>query len=285
VRSYEAPLKLGIVLLGLGLTLPQVLHLGASALGVVVTCLVIAPGVILLLGHRLRIPQKLCILIGLGTTICGSTANAVAAPAIEARDEEVAYAIGTISLFGVLTMLTLPVVGAAIGMSAAEFGVWVGISVPATPQVIGAASMYSDRAIASATVVKMTRNLFIIPAVFLLGVWYARRKARASGKPLGGSAYWKALPAFLLGFLALVLIRSLVDHFGVLPRPMWERILDGVAWATRSLVLVAMAGIGLSTRLDAMRKVGGAPLVVALAGAAFLGVVSYGLIRGLGVAE
>lgn len=284
IRRYETALKAGIVLLGLGLTFSQTVRLGGHAIAIVLLCLASAPVLIYALGRKFGIAQNLAILIGVGTTICGSTAIAIAAPAIEARDEEVSYAIGTISLFGILTMLALPLFGAAIGMSDTEFGIWAGTAVPATPQVIGAASIFGAGAIAQATVVKMTRNVFMIPALFVIGLWAARRRASGAGRRLGTKDYWKAVPAFLFGFLGLAILRSLVDHFGVVPQPQWEAVLGVVTSVDRWLILIAMAGIGLNTRLAALRTVGRRPLVVGFLGAGFLGALSYALIRGLGLA-
>jgi len=281
VQRYEGALKVGIVLLGLNLTFLQVISLGAQAITVVLICLLAAPTFIYVIARRLSIAPKLAVLIGIGTTICGSTAIAIAAPVIEARDEDVSYAIGTIAVFGLLAMLTLPLAGAAIGMTNTEFGLWAGTAVHATPQVLGAAYMFSDGAGVLATVVKMTRNLFMIPAVFLLGAWYTRQRAAAAGKRLPVRQYWKAVPVFLFAFLALAMLRSLIDSCGVVPHELWRQTLGTVAWIAKLLVLVAMAGIGLNTRLEAMRRVGIAPLLVGLLGALFLAAGSYALIRGL----
>lgn len=283
VHGYEAVLKLGIVLMGLSLTLSQAVNLGAHALVVVVACLVAAPILIYVLGKRFHLTTRLGVLIGVGTTICGSTAIAIAAPIIEARDEETSYAIGTISLFGVLGMLLLPMIGAALGTSNAEFAMWAGTAVPATPQVIGAASIYGDGAIAQATVVKMTRNVFMIPALFVVGIWYARQRLSVAGRRPTSADYRKAVPAFLFGFVLFALIRSLVDHFALVSRPVWTGLLDGVAGLDRALILVAMAGIGLNTKFGAIRKVGVAPLVVGLLGSLFVSVISFIVIRGLGL--
>ncbi len=283
IKNYEVALKFGVVLLGLSLTFLQAIRLGAQAIAVVLLCLVTAPVLIYLIARRFGIAQKLSILIGVGTTICGSTAIAIAAPAIEAGDEDVSYAIGTITLFGILAMLTLPLAGTAIGMTDSEFGMWVGASVPATPQVIGAAWLYSKGALAQATVVKMTRNIFMIPTVFFLGVWYARQKASTPGGRLSGKECCKAVPTFLFGFLALAVLRSLVDHFQILPRHVWDQALGEAEWVAKFSILIAMAGIGLNTRLNALRKVGGTPLLVGLIGTSFLGAISYTLIRALGL--
>lgn len=284
IKRYETVLKAGIVLLGGSLTVLQVARLGAAAISVVLLCLATAPVLIYLLGVRFRITPKLAVLIGVGTTICGSTAIAIAAPAIEARDEEVSYAIGTISLFGILTMVILPLAGAAAGMTDREFGIWAGTAVPATPQAIGTAWIYSDGAVAQATIVKMTRNVFMLPALFLIGLWYARQRATAVGRRLGVQDYRKAVPGFLLGFLAFAIIRSAGDHVAIVPREAWSALLGAAASVDRWLILVAMAGIGLNTRFSALRRVGPTPLLVGFLGAAFLGGLSYGLIRLFGFA-
>ena len=89
----------------------------------------------------------------------------------------------------------------------------------------------------------------------------------------------KSMPTFLFGFLGLAVVRTLVDHLGLMPPAAWATVLAVVAWAAKALILVAMAGIGLSTRFGAMRSVGGAPLLVGFIGATFLGVASYFLIH------
>ncbi|MBM4441812.1 MAG: putative sulfate exporter family transporter [Candidatus Rokubacteria bacterium] len=279
IKNYEAALKIGIVLLGLSLSFLEMVRLGAQAIGLVILCLLIAPVTIYLTARAFGIAPKLGILLGIGTTICGSTAIAIAAPVIEAKDEEFSYAISTISLFGILAMLALPMLAGAMAMGDTQYGIWAGLAVPSTPQVLGAAYMYSAAAGAQATVVKLTRNIFMIPAVFILGVWYARQKASAAGRPLTGRDVRKSMPAFLFGFLALAVVRTLVDHLGVFPAALWTTVLAVVAWLAKALVLVAMAGIGLSTRFHAMRTVGASPLMVGFLGAAFLAVVSFLLIR------
>ncbi len=283
IKHYEVALKLGIVLLGLSLTFLQAVQLGAQTIFVVIICLAISPAFIYVIAKWFHVPQKLGILLGVGTTICGSTAIAIAAPAIEARDEEVSYSIGTISFFGILAMLVLPLAGTVIRLTESEFGILAGTSMSGTPQVLGVASMYGNGAVAHATIVKMTRNIFMIPAVFLLGVWYARQKAHAAGRHLGISEYRKAVPAFLFGFLALAVVRSLVDHFEIVPRDLWASTLGLAAWTAKFLILMAMAGIGLNTRFAAMRRIGVAPLLVGFIGALFLGLLSYTLIRWLGL--
>jgi len=281
LRSYESALKLGIVLLGLGLTLGETMRLGAQALAAIVVCLAVAPLFVYLVTWRVGMTRNLGILLGVGTTICGTAAIAATAPVIGAKDEEVAYAVSTVSLFGALAMVILPVIGAAMAMKDVAFGVWAGLAVPSTPQVVGTGYMFSEAAGAQATVVKLTRNVFIIPAVFVLSL--ARRAAETSAARPPRTAYVGALPGFVFGFVALVIVRSVVDAFALVPAGWWHALLSGAGTTAKALILIAMAGIGLNTRFQAMRTLGSAPLFVGLLAATFLATVSYGIVRGLAI--
>jgi uncharacterized integral membrane protein (TIGR00698 family) len=283
LRKYEVPLKLGIVLLGLGLTLGDTVRLGAQALSAIVVCLAVAPLFIYLVTRRVGMTRNLGILLGVGTTICGTAAIAATAPVIGAKDEEVAYAVSTVSLFGALAMVVLPVIGAALAMEDVAFGVWAGLAVPSTPQVVGTGYMFSETAGAQATVVKLTRNIFIIPAVFVLSLAAAKTAAKTRSSRPSRAAYVGALPGFVFGFLALTIVRSVVDAFAFVPAAWWHAVLSGAVTVAKALVLIAMAGIGLNTRFQAMRTLGGTPLLVGFFVATFLAAVSYGIVGTLAI--
>jgi uncharacterized integral membrane protein (TIGR00698 family) len=279
LRNYESALKLGIVLLGLGLTLGDTVRLGARALSAIVLCLAVAPGFIYLVTRRVGMTRNLGILLGVGTAICGTAAIAATAPVIGARDEEVAYAVSTVSLFGAVAMVVLPMIGAALAMTDVAFGVWAGLAVPSTPQVVGTGYMFSATAGAQATVVKLTRNIFIIPAVFVLSLAAAKHAVTTSASRPPRTAYVGALPGFVFGFLALVIVRSVVDAFALVPAGWWDAMLSGTATVAKALVLIAMAGTGLNTCFQTMRTLGRAPLLVGVLAATFLAAVSYGIVR------
>lgn len=285
LRQYEIALKLGIVLLGLGLTLGEALRLGGHAISAIVLCLAVAPLFIYGVTRRVGMTRNLGILLGVGTSICGTAAIAAVAPVISAKDEEVSYAVSTVTLFGALAMIALPVIGAVMAMTDVAFGVWAGLAVPSTPQVIGAGYMFSTAAGAQATVVKLTRNVFIIPAVFVLAIASARSVAAPSAVRPATRSYASALPGFVFGFVALVIVRSVIDAVGLVPIGSWNVALGHVAALSKALVLVAMAGIGLNTRFRAMRSLGATPLLVGFFAAAFLAAVSYGIIRTVGIAH
>jgi uncharacterized integral membrane protein (TIGR00698 family) len=279
LSRYEDALKLGITLLGMGLSFFAVLEIGAKAITVVFLCLLVAPLFFFFIGSRAGLPEKMNILVGIGTTICGSTAIAITAPLIEADRDDVSYAIGTISLFGIAAMFILPVVARALELKPGLFGLWAGTAIHATPQVVAAGYMYGEVAGQVATVTKLTRNIFMIPAVFFIGLWYARkRKGEALSKK---TRYGRAIPLFLFGFLAFAIIRSIGDAVGIVPSALWKWIVNNVSELGKFLVLIAMGGIGLNTRLKNMRQIGPRPFLVGLVASVLLALISLGLISAL----
>ena len=159
-------------------------------------------------------------------------------------------------------------------MSEHAFGTWAGMAIHETAQVIAAAFQYGDVAGETATIVKLTRTTLLVPLAVALAVVTARdeRAHPVDGAP--GSArraVWRTFPWFLVGFV----IAALVNSLGWLPSTASEH-LPGVA---KALITFAMAGVGLSTDLRDVRRIGPAPLTVGLVGAGVMAVVSFALLR------
>jgi uncharacterized integral membrane protein (TIGR00698 family) len=281
--KYETLLKSGIVFLGIGLSFYAVLAIGAKAVSLVVLCLLIAPLLFFFIGRRLGLPEKMNILIGIGTTICGSTAIAITAPVIEADENDVSYAIATMSLFGIAAMLLLPLFAELLGLSNSIFGLWAGTAIHATPQVVAAGYMYGEVAGQVATVVKLTRNIFMAPAVFVIGLWYMGKRMKGTKGLPKRTRYAKAVPLFLLGFLAFAMIRTIGDRTNLISASDWQWLIDHITQVGKFLVLVAMAGIGLNTRLGTMRQIGAKPFVVGLIASVLLAIISLLLIHILNI--
>ncbi len=283
LSRYEVALKSGIVLLGIALSFSAVLEIGAKAIMVVVLCLLIAPILFFFIGRRAGLSEKMNILIGIGTTICGSTAIAITAPLIEAEGDDVSYAIGTISLFGIAAMFLFPVVARLLGLNESVFGLWAGTASHATPQVVAAGYMYGELAGQVSTVSKLTRNIFMAPAVFLIGLWYMKKRLEKTKGSTIRTKYSKAVPFFLFGFLAFAVIRTIGDGMAVIPTSQWQWVVKHINELGKFLVLVAMAGIGLNTRLHTMCQIGPKPFAVGLVASILLAAISLLLIHLLGI--
>ena len=271
-------LPLGILLLGARLSLADILSTGLGAIAVLVIDIVLVLVVTLALGRALGLSEKLSALIGVGTSICGNTAIAATAPVIKAEERDVSFAVATITLFGTAAVIVYPLIGHALGMSDNLFGHWVGAAVNDTSQVTATAFSYSVEAGETATIVKLTRNTLMVPVIFAVGTWFATRESRTAGpderRGWLGSAR-KAVPPFLLGFLALALVNSA----GLIP----DELADLLTRISQVFIVMALVGVGLTTRVDQLRQTGLAPFVMGLAVAVMLAVVSLALFVAIGV--
>lgn len=257
--AAQPVLQLSIVVLGTGLSLPQVVRVGWQSLPVMLGTLAAALIGAWLFGRWLGVRGQAQTLIGIGTAICGASAIAATTAAIKARESAVAYAIGTIFTFNIAAVLLFPPIGHALGMSPHAFGLWSGTAINDTSSVVAAAYSYGGNAGSYGVVVKLTRTLMLIPIVLVLAALTARQQSRKNGNGgrghgLANMPWRKIVPAFLIGFLAAAAMNSL----GLVPAH-WHPALSGVG---TFLITTALAGIGLSLRLSDMRAAGHRPLLL-----------------------
>jgi uncharacterized integral membrane protein (TIGR00698 family) len=233
--------------------------------------------IVLALSRASAIDGRLATLLAVGMAVCGNTAVVATSPVIAARPRDTAYAVATVTLFGTIAVFAYPLIGHAAHLADAVFGLWSGIAINDTSQVVAASSAYSPGAFEVATVVKLIRNALMAP--LLLGIaWAWSRRTGEAGDTRAGLR--RAVPVFVLGFLALSAIRSL----GLIDASL-ANTFETVA---RSLILVALAAVGLNVRLEDLREVGARPLLVGLGAAIVVGaatilaIVGFGLANGLG---
>ena len=269
-------LRTGIVLLGARLFLAEIVRIGGPALGTIVVTMAVSIGLVLLLARLLKVENRLAVLLAVGSAVCGNTAIVATAPVIGARPREVAYAVATITLFGTLAVLFYPAIGRLVGLPPTSFGLWAGVAIHDTSQVVAAGAAYGPAALDVATVVKLIRNALMAPLLMLIA-WgwsaYGEHDDPSAGR--ARPSLRRAIPPFVLGFLALAALRSL----GVIG-PELAAVLDTVA---RALVLVALAGIGLSTRFRDLRETSWRPLAIGLGVAVIVGLGSLAAIDLLGL--
>ena len=271
--AVQRVLRFGIILLGARLSLFDVAQIGAGALLLVALTMTIAFSAALLAGRVAGIPPRLALLIGVGTAVCGNSAIVATAPVIDAEEREVSFAVATITLFGTLAVFLYPFIGHALGLSSQVFGTWAGVAVNDTSQVVAASAAFSPEARDIATVVKLVRNTLMAPLIVLIAWWWARRQSVEEKDVRAGAL--RAFPLFVLGFLAMALARTtgVIDRTSAAP-------IDEVA---RACILVALAGVGLSTRLAQLRTIGPRPFFVGFGTAAVLAGLSLGALAGLGL--
>lgn len=247
--SSKKVLQAAIVLLGTGLGLGTVIHVGASSLPVMLVTLAAALGGGLVIGRALGIEAPLRTLLSVGTGICGASAIAAVASVVEVEAVEVAYAISTIFVFNVAAVLLFPPIGHALGLGSHAFGIWAGTAVNDTSSVVAAGYAYSHAAGAYAVVVKLTRTLMIVPIVLVLA---ARARARQASAPRRTRLV--PVPPFL-GLFVLAAAANSVGLVGPAER-------HDLSTAAAFLVAVALAAVGLSAQPARMRAAGVRPLAL-----------------------
>lgn len=272
LKKFETPLLWGVVLLGAGFT-TQIARTEPLSLIVILVTMSAGFWFIYFLGRSMGLPPKLSSLLSVGTTICGGSAIAITAPLIKAKEEETSYAVSTIVIAAFVMLLGLPYLGKLFSMSQTAFGVWAGAAVHNTPQTIGTGYIFGDHAGQVATMVKLTRNMFMVFLAFLMAVWYHRREAVE--KKLSKKQFLKAFPWFLFGYLGMVALKL----FGFFTP-------QGVAYFVKTgkfLILMGMVGIGFGTNLRDIRRLGVKPMVVGILGAVLVAGISLGMIKVLSI--
>ncbi|MEA3337488.1 MAG: putative sulfate exporter family transporter [Chloroflexota bacterium] len=291
--AMKKVLRLGIIMLGIRLSVMSVFKLGVLGIPIVLLCIAGALLLTTRLNSWLKLPDRVGTLIAVGTSICGVTAIVAAAPAIDAEDEEVAYAIAVITTFGLVAMLTYPYLAHSIfGGDAVKSGLFMGTSIHETAQVAGAGLVYADifsqpLALDVATITKLVRNVFMAAVIPVMALHYTRKTAGSEKKDV---SFTELFPTFILGFLGFAVIRSIGDAgvdsggyaFGLWDADTWQSIHSFIKdWAVNFMV-IALAGVGLSTNFKILKGLGIKPFVVGLGAALAVGVISLTAIWLLG---
>lgn len=251
--SSKKLLQLSIILMGFQMNLIRVLEVGKQSLSIMIFTLSASFITALIFSKILKTDRDTTILIGVGTSICGGSAIAATAPVIDASDEDVAHSISTIFLFNIMAVFIFPALGQLLSMTDYGFGVFAGTAINDTSSVVASATAWSNIsgnniALTTATVVKLTRTLMIIPITMFLSIKFSKNKNQQAFNPL------TIFPWFILGFL----FTSLLSTFFSLP----SELIKFLILCGKFMIVTAMSAIGLNTNLIKLIKNGFRPLLL-----------------------
>ena len=253
--SSKKLLQYAVILLGFGLNISQVFAVGKSSLPVILSTS-IALIIAFFFQRFFNMDTKLATLIGVGSSICGGSAIAATAPVIHAKEKEVAQAISVIFFFNVLAALIFPTLGSWLHLSNEGFALFAGTAVNDTSSVTATASawdsLYHTNTLESATIVKLTRTLAIIPITLFLSYWQSRQQDNNQGVKLK-----KIFPVFILYFILASLLTTVLTSFGVS-----NSFFSPLKQLSKFLIIMAMSAIGLKTNLVAMIKSSGKSILL-----------------------
>ncbi len=267
VFSLRKLLRLGIILLGLQLTAAQVAAVGASGVAIIAVTLVSTFVFTKWAGQMLGVDAKLSELIAAGTSICGASAVIATNTVTDGPDEDVAYAVACVTVFGSISMFVYPLLPQLLGLSEHSFGLWTGSSIHEIAQVVAAAFQDGKAAGDFGTIAKLSRVMMLAPLVISLGFIATRtRGARQDGS----AAPKPPLPWFVLGFVALVALNSLIAVPAVFRHDM--------NLITIILLSIALGAMGLETDVRKMAAKGFKPLLLGFISTLFISAFSLALI-------
>ena len=258
--ASKALLRVGVVLLGLKLSLVDIAGLGWLVLVLVVAIVIVSFVLTLLLGRAAGLPGQQPLLIAAGFSICGASAIGAMAAVTKSKDEETATPVALVTLCGTLAIALLPLLAVPLGLRGAEFGMWVGASVHDVGQVVATAQVAGSAALAVAIVVKLTRVLLLAPMVAITGL-----VVKSEGK-----RPWP-VPLFVIGFVATMVLRT------VLPVP--DTLLATADVIQTVLLGLALVGLGSAIRVRQLVRTGARPALVGLASWVLIASLGYGLVR------
>ncbi|HSD69227.1 MAG TPA: putative sulfate exporter family transporter [Woeseiaceae bacterium] len=278
-------LRIGIMLLGIRLSLLGAGRFTVVALPFVVSAIAIGLLTVGLLGRWLGLSRQLSGLIAIGTGICGCTAIVATAPLIKANEAEVSYSIACITVFGLAAMFFYPYIAHYLFADQPAFaGLFLGTSIHETAQVAGAGLMYESQfnapvALDIATVTKLVRNLCMVAVIPLVGVLYGVREDGAGARKL---SWLSMVPWFIVGFALMSGLRTVGDlgdkPFGFLDPATWDRFVVFIRGTAEHFLLIAMAAVGLTSMLAGIVRIGARPFLLGLFAAFVIGGVSLTLI-------
>jgi len=260
-------MRVGVVLLGLKLSLVDIISLGWVTITSTVLIVLLTFFGTLWLGRRVGLPGHQPLLIATGFAVCGASAIGAMSGVVKAKDRDTATPVALVTLCGTLAIGVLPLLWHPLGLTDLQFGHWVGAGVHDVGQVVATAQIAGSAALAVAVVVKLTRVLMLAPLVASVAVYERRRVGgvdRTVRRP-------PVVPLFVAGFVAMVLVRTFV--------PVPPAVLDAADLVQTVLLAMALFGLGTAVRLTDLVRTGGRALGVGLASWLLIAVLALAAVQ------
>ena len=281
-------LKLGIILLGIRLSLNEIALYGLKGLIIIIPCIILSIAFVTIFRNYFIISDRLSLLIAIGTSICGATAIMALAPLIKAKKEEISYAIANITIFGLLAMFIFPVICYYIlNDHSLAVGLFLGSSIHETAQVAGSGMIYAQQysnpmVLEISTVIKLVRNTLMIVTIPLLAHLSIQTNIRNNKK----TNIYSIFPYFIIGFIIFGLIRTIGDYYDyIIGIELWNNIIHIIKGLAESLLIIAMSAIGYNTTINKFKKLGLKPFYLGFLVAIMVGLVSISTIHMVGIIQ
>lgn len=273
IFSLRRILRFAIVLLGLQLTTAQLAEVGWTGTAIIAATLAATFAFTKWIGRLIGVDEKLAELIAAGTSICGASAVIATNTVTGGREEDVAYAVACVTVFGSLAMFLYPLLPALLHLEPRAYGLWAGASIHEIAQVVAATFQDGQVAGEFGTIAKLSRVMMLAPLVVGLGIIAA--KGRTDGANDREGKPGPSMPWFVLGFIALILINSIF--------PIGASLKSCAMQLTSFMLAMALAAMGLETDIRKLKAKGFRPLLLSAAAWLFIGAFALLLVKVSGI--
>ena len=243
-KTSKYLLQVAVVCLGFNMNLHESLKSGSEGMMFTVVSVVGVMVLGILIGYWLHLNRKTAYLISSGTAICGGSAIAAVGPVLKADENEMAVSLGVIFILNAVALFIFPPIGHMLDMSQQQFGTWAAIAIHDTSSVVGAGEQYGETALQIATLIKLTRALWIIPLALVTMFLFREKGSKIS------------VPWFIFIFILAMIVNTYVAL------PVW--FVDTMVWIARRGMVVTLFLIGASLSVATVRQVGVKPLLLAI---------------------
>lgn len=256
----EHVLRFGIVLLGFDLSLQTLSGIGISSLPYIFVYIFSAFFFAMLFGKMMKVNTKTSFLIGTGAAICGGSAILTIAPLIDTEDEDLAFALATISVSNIVALVVFPIIGALLNLSETQFGLFAGGSIKDVASVVAVSMDYGSTAGEVGTIVKLTRVLMLVLLVIGVTIYNSRKQSQATSEDEEGTptkqkgSIISSIPRFVIWFILVIIFVSIIS----LP----EAVIDGAGTLSAISLTLALVGIGINTDFKSILKNGLKPVIL-----------------------
>jgi uncharacterized integral membrane protein (TIGR00698 family) len=264
----EYYIKIGLVILGASVLFSELVQAGLLGIGQALAVVISVWTFCFWLARRLDVDEELATMLSSAVSICGVSAAIATCGAIQGDRQKLSYVTSLVLVVAVPMMIVMPWISRAVGMPDVVAGAWLGGTLDTSAAVVAAGELVSDQARNAAVVVKLSQNVLIGVAAFLLTVWWTMKRGGPATAASSAAVIWERFPKFVLGFLAV----SLIFSFALTPEAVGDTrgLLNGVRTAWFAL---AFLSIGLETSMSELVKTGGGRPVAAFLGGQLFNIV------------
>ena len=247
-KASRILLQAAVVGIGFGMNFNSAIRSGGAGMAMTIVSVVFVMVAGWALGRMIRVDGKVSYLVSAGTAICGGSAIAAVAPVVKADDSQISVSLGTIFTLNALALFIFPPIGRMLGLTEIQFGEWAAIAIHDTSSVVGAGAVYGAEALQTATLIKCTRALWILPLAFATTLIVREKGAKVS------------VPWLIVFFVLAMLINTLMPQSEV-----WTACTKVVVALSKQAMCVTLFLIGSMLSLTSLRRVGARPLLQGVA--------------------